>query len=117
MSQFFTFSAQMLPKFETRLSDMEANEGKQVVLKCKIACIPPPNVSWFKGGTEITKDPRVKCYKDPNGFDCLTIASASRGMAGEYEVKATNDMGTVTCKCTVKVNSKFQTVPTLALDL
>jgi hypothetical protein len=41
-----------------RLTDQEANEGKQVVLKCKINCTPPPNISWFKGGNEITKDPR-----------------------------------------------------------
>jgi hypothetical protein len=30
MSQFFSFAAQMLPKFETKLADQEANEGKQV---------------------------------------------------------------------------------------
>ena len=91
-----------------RLTDQEANEGKQVVLKCKINCTPPPAISWFKGGSEITKDPRVKTYKDPNGFDCLTINSASRGMAGEYEIKATNDMGTAACKCNIKVNSKYK---------
>jgi hypothetical protein len=91
-----------------RLTDQEANEGKQVVLKCKINCTPPPAISWFKGGSEITKDPRVKSYKDPNGFDCLTINSASRGMAGEYEIKATYDLGTAACKCNVKVNSKYQ---------
>ena len=90
-----------------RLSDQEANEGKQVVLKCKINCTPPPNIAWFKGGNDITKDPRVKSYKDPNGFDCLNINSASRGMAGEYEIKATNDMGTAACKCTIKVNSMY----------
>ncbi|XP_040572571.1 protein Obscurin [Lepeophtheirus salmonis] len=106
MSQFFEFSAQMLPKFETRLIDVEANEGKQAILKCKINCSPDPEVKWFKGGTEITKDPRVKVYKDPNGLDCLTINSCSRGMAGEYEVKAINDMGTAACKCTIKVNTK-----------
>ena len=60
MSQFFQFAAQMLPKFEQKLSDAEANEGKQCILKCKIDCIPPPKVQWFKGGSEITEDPRVK---------------------------------------------------------
>ena len=50
----------MLPKFAQKLSDAEANEGKQCILKCKIDCIPPPKVQWFKGGSEITKDPRVK---------------------------------------------------------
>ena len=28
MSQFFTFAAQMLPKFEAKLQDAEANESK-----------------------------------------------------------------------------------------
>ena len=32
MSQFFQFAAQMLPKFEQKLSDAEGNEGKQVNL-------------------------------------------------------------------------------------
>ena len=50
----------MLPKFAQKLSDAEANEGKQCILKCKIDCVPPPKVQWFKGGSEITKDPRVK---------------------------------------------------------
>ena len=27
-------------------------------------------------------------------------------MAGEYEIKATNEMGTASCKCNVKVNTK-----------
>ena len=47
-------------------------------------------------------------YKDPNGLDCLTINSASRSMAGEFEVKATNDMGTASSKCNVKVNSECE---------
>ena len=77
-----------------------------MVLKCKIACTPAPTVTWFKGGTDITKDPRVKAYKDPNGFDCLSIQSVSRGMADEFEVKAANDMGVAACKCALKVNSE-----------
>ena len=48
MSQFFTFAAQMLPKFEAKLQDAEANESKQVVMKCKINCTPRPTIQWFK---------------------------------------------------------------------
>ena len=36
MSQFFQFAAQMLPKFEKKLSDAEGNEGKQVHLNWNI---------------------------------------------------------------------------------
>ena len=34
MSQFFQFSAQMLPKFASRLTDQEANEGNQASIQC-----------------------------------------------------------------------------------
>ena len=81
--------------------------SKQVILKCKINCQPRPEVKWFKGDQDITKDPRVKVYTNPDGQDCLTINSASRSMAGDYECRATNEMGTASSKCTVKVNSKL----------
>jgi serine/threonine protein kinase len=106
MSQFFTFAAQMLPKFEQKLSDVEANESKQVSLKCKIKCEPRPDIKWFKNGQDITKDPRVKIYVDPTGNDVLTINSASRGLAGEFEIRATNEMGMQSCKCNLKINTK-----------
>ena len=106
MSQFFAFAALMMPKFETKLSDQEANEGKQITLKVKINCQPAPEIKWFKGGNDITKDSRFKVVKDPEGFDKLIISSANRGTAGDYEVKATNEMGTTSSKCTIKVNTK-----------
>ena len=49
---------------------------------------------------------RVKVARDANGFDTLTIASVSRGMAGDFEIKATNDMGEAVSKCVIKVNSE-----------
>ncbi len=76
-------------------------------MKCKIICTPEPDVTWYKGGTDITKDPRVKVYKDPSGCDCLSINSVSRGMADEFAVVAVNDMGQAESKCKLKVNSKY----------
>lgn len=78
----------------------------QVILKAKVACIPEPTVTWFREGTDITKDPRVKVFKDADGFDCLQINSVSRNMAGEFVVKATNDMGSAESTGKLKVNSK-----------
>jgi len=106
MSQFFSFAALMMPKFEEKLKDMEANEGKQLVLKAKINCLPAPAVTWWKGETDVTKSSSFKVTKDPNGFDTLIIASANRSSAGEFTIKATNEMGTTSSKCTIKVNTK-----------
>ena len=70
MCQFFTFAAQMLPKFENELADAEANESKQVVLKCKVNCTPRPTIQWVKNGQDITEDPRVKCQRLPHNQLC-----------------------------------------------
>ena len=78
MSQFFGFAALMMPKFDEKLKDQEANEGKQLTLKVKINCQPAPKIEWFKGGSDITKDSRFKIVKDPEGFDKLIISSANR---------------------------------------
>ena len=78
----------------------------QVVLKVKVICAPPPEIKWFKGDADITKDGRFKITKDPNGFDTLIISSASRSSAGEYEIKASNEMGTASSRCNIKVNSE-----------
>ena len=72
-------SSVLLPKFTEKLKDAEANESKQLIMKCKLTYQPRPTIQWFKNGQEITKDPRV--YVDPTGNDC------SRRMAGEYEIK------------------------------
>ena len=66
MSQFFTVAAQMLPKFEAKLQDAEANESKQVVMKCKINCTPRPTSQWFKNGQKITAlaPSAIKAYED-----------------------------------------------------
>ena len=47
-------------------------------------------------------------FKNPEGFDTCIISSASRGIAGEFTVKATNDMGTAECKAMLKVNSEYK---------
>ena len=65
-----------------------------------------PELTWYKDGVPITKDPRVKCYEGTTSNSCLTINSASRGMAGEYHIKASNEMGSVDSKCNLKVNTE-----------
>ena len=81
--------------------------SQQLVLKAKINCLPAPAVTWWKGETDVTKSSSFKVTKDPNGFDTLIIASANRSSAGEFTIKATNEMGTTSSKCTIKVNSKW----------
>ena len=76
----------------------------------KITCAPPPEVKWFKNDQDVTKDSKFKIVsgqKDPNGCDSLIISSASRSSAGEFTVKAINEMGEASSRANVKVNSKL----------
>lgn len=39
-----------MPDFVKPLADVEAIEGKEVVLKCKVTGLPYPTISWYHNG-------------------------------------------------------------------
>ena len=42
-----------MPDFVKPLADVEVNEGKEVVLKCKVAGLPYPTIAWYHKGKPI----------------------------------------------------------------
>lgn len=42
-----------MPDFVKPLADVEVNEGKEVVLKCKVAGLPFPTITWYHNGKPI----------------------------------------------------------------
>lgn len=57
-----------MPDFIKPLYDLDVVEGKEAVLKCKVAGLPYPTIVWFHNGKRIesTEDRRMtqcKCFK------------------------------------------------------
>lgn len=42
-----------MPDFVKPLADVEVVEGKEAVLKCKVAGLPYPTIAWYHNGKRI----------------------------------------------------------------
>lgn len=91
------------------LKDVEVNEGETLVLEVEIYAVPEPKIVWYKDGQEVRADARVKIQRDQLRLETynLTLTLVKREDAGEYEVKATNVLGSASTTSHVKVLSEY----------
>lgn len=97
------------PKIRKTLNDTEVNEGDTLTLEVEIYAVPEPKVIWYKDGQEVRADARIKITRDCTRLETynLTFNLIKQEDAGDYEVKATNTMGSAGTKSHVKVLSKL----------
>ena len=55
-----------MPDFVKPLSDLEVIEGKEAVLRCKVAGLPYPTIAWYHNGKRIdsTEERKMTQCKD-----------------------------------------------------
>lgn len=97
------------PKFVKKLVDQKVQEGETLKLLVQISGTPDPDVKWFKDGKEVSADARIKITRDSQrkeNYD-LTLNLLKGSDGGTYEVRAKNEMGTVTSKSKVIVLSEY----------
>lgn len=106
ISLLFNFIAQ--PTFKKGLRDTEVTEG--AMLKLQVTCYgsPIPEVKWYKDGKELRSDAHIKISKDKKRVEnfSLTVNLVKVEDGGEYEVRATNEMGTAVTKSIVNILGK-----------
>ncbi|KAK0094450.1 hypothetical protein PV326_010858, partial [Microctonus aethiopoides] len=98
------------PKIVKKLTDQKLKEGETLKLQVQISGTPDPNIKWFKDGQEVSADARVKITRDSKrreSYD-LTLNLLKGSDGGVYEVRAENEMGSVTCKSKVIVLTKTE---------
>ncbi|XP_026319349.1 obscurin isoform X2 [Hyposmocoma kahamanoa] len=102
-----TFTVNRKPRFTKSLVDMTVDVGQTLKLDVEVEGCPEPKVKWFKDGKEITLDARVKIERDTQRLENyhLTVTLVKEEDGGEYEVKAENEMGSVSTKSTVTVHT------------
>lgn len=95
------------PKFGKKMPDQKCNEGDTLKLTVTVKGEPDPDLKWLKDGKDLTSDTRVLITRDnqrKENYDLtLTVLKGTDG--GVYEVKATNECGSVSSKCRVSVLS------------
>ncbi|MFT7796643.1 striated muscle preferentially expressed protein kinase-like isoform X1 [Arapaima gigas] len=85
-----------MPDFVKPLYDLDVVEGREAVLKCKVAGLPYPTIVWFHNGCKIdsTDDRKMTQYRD---IHSLVIRSVHHAHAGVYKSVISNKVGKAAC--------------------
>ncbi|XP_049875611.1 obscurin isoform X4 [Pectinophora gossypiella] len=102
-----TFTVNRKPRFTKSLVDMTVDEGQTLKLEVEVEGCPEPKLKWYKDGREVTLDARIKIERDSQRLENyhLTVNLVKEEDGGEYEVRASNEMGSVSTKSTVTVHT------------
>ncbi|CAH2103000.1 unnamed protein product [Euphydryas editha] len=103
-----TFTVNRKPRITKSLVDMTVDVGQTLKLEVEVEGCPEPKVKWYKDGKEVTTDARIKIERDTQRLEnyFLTVTLVKEEDGGEYEVRADNEMGSVSSKSTVTVHTK-----------
>ncbi|CAB1327736.1 unnamed protein product [Coregonus sp. 'balchen'] len=85
-----------MPDFVKPLADLEMIEGKEAVLKCKVAGLPYPTIAWYHNGKKIdsTDDRKMTQNRDVHS---LIIRCVCHGHGGVYKCVISNKVGKAAC--------------------
>ncbi|XP_053962910.1 obscurin isoform X2 [Anastrepha ludens] len=99
------------PKIRKPLKDTEVQANGTLTLETDIYAVPEPTVKWFKDGSEVQADGRVKIARDSYRTEdySLSLTICQPKDAGTYEVKAINSIGESQSQCKVLVLKELVT--------
>ncbi|GAB1597543.1 obscurin-like [Argonauta hians] len=90
------------PKFIRKLDDAKAHKGRNVCFECTTLGEPAPEIKWYFKGKEI-KDSDHHSIESDGKKHSLFIHDIHPDDEGEYECKASNPKGEVTCSAMLKI--------------
>ncbi|XP_065370323.1 titin isoform X6 [Calliphora vicina] len=92
-----------LPIFTMRLRDRRAQVTYPVRLTCQVVAHPHPEITWYKDD-ELLQSSRRCLITEENQFYTLELASAQLNDSGVYTCTAKNELGSVSCHCSLVVD-------------
>ncbi|XP_068043176.1 palladin isoform X3 [Anomalospiza imberbis] len=81
------------PLFTQKLRSQEVAEGNKVLLECRVAGNPVPDVRWFCEGKELQNSPDIQIHSEGGGLHSLIIVEAFEDDTGRYTCLASNSFG------------------------
>uniref|UniRef100_A0A287CWB2 Ig-like domain-containing protein n=2 Tax=Marmotini TaxID=337730 RepID=A0A287CWB2_ICTTR len=96
------------PVFRKKPHPIETLKGADVHLECELQGTPPFQVSWHKDKRELRSGKKYKIMSE-NFLTSIHILNVDTADIGEYQCKATNDVGSDTCvgSITLKAPPRF----------
>lgn len=99
------------PSFTQKPQLRQEDDGNRLVFECQLVSSPKPDISWFRGETELVKDERTNFKIQSVATNKYTVALELDDVietdAGLYKVKAKNKMGEVAASINLNFSRKF----------
>ncbi|KAF1666635.1 Palladin, partial [Aptenodytes patagonicus] len=94
------------PQFTQKLRSQEVAEGNKVLLECRVAGNPVPDVRWFCEGKELQNTPDIQIRSGSGGLHSLIIAEAFEDDTGRYTCVASNSIGSDSTSAEIFIEGK-----------
>uniref|UniRef100_A0A8D8X7L0 Muscle M-line assembly protein unc-89 n=1 Tax=Cacopsylla melanoneura TaxID=428564 RepID=A0A8D8X7L0_9HEMI len=107
------FVVKAKPRFKKTLPEtVEIDEGQSLTLSIDVEAVPEPEVKWYRNGQEISADANIKITRDTKRIENynLTVTLVRPENGGEYEVRASNEVGNAVTKSRVLVHFPAQII-------
>ncbi|XP_059576117.1 titin-like, partial [Alligator mississippiensis] len=98
------------PVFDQPLQPVMIEEGDILQLSCHVHGSQPIKIQWQKAGREIRASDKCS-FSFLNGMALMEVSPVAKADSGEYVCKASNVVGTDTCKSKVTVKEKPTAAP------
>lgn len=80
------------PRFLVPLKPHVVVMGSECHMSCAVGGHPPPKITWYKDGRDLSRDPNYFCTND-FGVCSLVVLGVTKQDKGEYMVEASNEAG------------------------
>lgn len=94
------------PTVVSGLKDLEITETLPARLEAKILSSPQAQIQWFHNGEAVIPNDRIKTVEKPDGTVALVISNVELADSGDYQVVASNNLGTVASNAILSVISE-----------
>jgi len=96
------------PAFKEDLRNMSVKFKSNATFVCKITGQPKPVIKWFKRGKEIQADgTKIKIQEFKGGYHQLVIANCEAEDSTVYQIRATNQGGSISATVSLDVEGKL----------
>lgn len=103
--------AESVPAFTQKPQLRQEDDGNRLIFECQLVGAPQPDITWFRGETELSADKRTvfKTSKiATNKFlVVLELDNVVESDAGLYRVKAKNKLGEVFASINLNFSRKW----------
>lgn len=98
------------PTFVEKPRIISENNGKLVIMECKIKADPKPNIIWFRNGEVIEESNKLKMSMEQRGdqyYIKLELIDPQLEDSGIYKCNIKNSLGELNANLTLNIESKF----------